>query len=291
MVSRWLNDKKIEKIYDEDKESWCWEPYYISENGIANMKVKIYGADRSETYQWYKGNQKIEGATQNVLKETVKEGDSYKCIITGNNINKSVPFYFITRPKEEKVECDHEANYIVIDDAVPATCEMNGLTEGKHCGFCGEVIVQQKIIKARGHEWNRGVIIKQPTVQKEGIKRVTCSICHKNREEVLPKLALRNNRNLLQKGQKIIDKKTKAIYKILDQNTVEYVKMVGKNKKVVVPNKIIINDRVYKVVSISQKAFKDNKTMKKLVISQNIKNIGKYAFYGCKSLKNIEIKT
>ena len=40
----------------------------------------------------------------------------------------------------------------VTDEAVAPTCEKNGLTEGKHCSVCGEVIVAQKTVKATGHK-------------------------------------------------------------------------------------------------------------------------------------------
>ena len=39
----------------------------------------------------------------------------------------------------------------VIDAAVAATCTTAGLTEGKHCSACGEVIVAQEVVEALGH--------------------------------------------------------------------------------------------------------------------------------------------
>ncbi|MBQ5363353.1 MAG: hypothetical protein IIU63_08395, partial [Clostridia bacterium] len=39
----------------------------------------------------------------------------------------------------------------VIDKAVTATCTATGLTEGKHCEVCGEVLVAQQTIDALGH--------------------------------------------------------------------------------------------------------------------------------------------
>ena len=39
----------------------------------------------------------------------------------------------------------------VVDAAVAATCTTEGLTEGKHCSECGEVLVAQEVVAATGH--------------------------------------------------------------------------------------------------------------------------------------------
>ena len=44
--------------------------------------------------------------------------------------------------------CEHN---VVVDEAVEATCTSTGLTEGSHCGRCGEVLTAQEEVPALGH--------------------------------------------------------------------------------------------------------------------------------------------
>ena len=63
----------------------------------------------------------------------------------------------------------------VVDKAVAATCTETGLTEGKHCSVCGEVLVAQKEIPVSDHSWNDATC----TAPK------TCSVCGTTEGEAL----------------------------------------------------------------------------------------------------------
>ncbi len=83
-------------------------------------------------------------------------------------------------------------------------------------------------------------------------------------------------------------------YIITDDTQME-VQFTGLSKKsttsVEIPSTIKINEQEYKVTGVKANALNGNKKVKKLIIGENVKVIGKKAFYGCKNLKNVTINT
>ena len=70
----------------------------------------------------------------------------------------------------------------VIDKAAhnwkAATC-----TEAATCTTCGATEG-----KALGHQWDKGVVTTLPTIEKDGVKTFTCSVCKATKTEAIPKL-------------------------------------------------------------------------------------------------------
>ena len=194
-----------------------------------------------------------------------------------------------------------------------ATCSAIG-SKSHHCTRCDSKKDITEIPASGKHTWNNGVITKPATIAEEGIKTYTCTVCGVTRTETITKLPMPTATPVptatptpaitsaptvtptpsVSVGTKIVDKKTGSIYKVTSSSSSSRtVAFVGNKVKasVTIPTSIKIKDATYKVTEISASAFKNNRKLKKVVIGQNIVKIGKNAFYGCKNLTSITIKS
>ena len=294
---RYLNGKRVTSAYCP-----------VGSGTTVTIGIKVNSTD-DVLYQWYEGaynKKELKGETKanltvKVSEESGKE-DDYSCLVTRGNERTWVYFWVVS--------CDHSDTETL--PAVPATCETDGLTEGKRCKDCGEILVKQEVVKATGHKWDNGTITKTATATATGVKTFTCTVCKKTKTEVIPKLTTNNatNNNVinntttkkpeateasLKTGTKVTDKKSKAVYKVVGNRTVQYTKASNKKakkaKKVKVPATVTVNGVKYQVAAIAPNAFKNNKNIKTVVIPASVRSIGKQAFAGCKNLKTITIKT
>ena len=194
-----------------------------------------------------------------------------------------------------------------------AACETVG-SKSHHCTRCDSKKDITEIPASGKHTWNNGVITKPATIAEEGIKTYTCTVCGVTRTETIAKLPMPTATPVptatptpaitsaptvtptpsVSVGTKIVDKKTGSIYKVTSSSSSSRtVAFVGNKVKasVTIPTSIKIKGATYKVTEISASAFKNNRKLKKVVIGQNIVKIGKNAFYGCKNLTSITIKS
>ncbi len=194
-----------------------------------------------------------------------------------------------------------------------ATCSAIG-SKSHHCTRCDSKKDITEIPTSGKHTWNNGVITKPATIAEEGIKTYTCTVCGVTRTETIAKLPMPTATPVptatptpaitsaptvtptpsVSVGTKIVDKKTGSIYKVTSSSSSSRtVAFVGNKVKasVTIPTSIKIKGATYKVTEISASAFKNNRKLKKVVIGQNIVKIGKNAFYGCKNLTSITIKS
>lgn len=64
----------------------------------------------------------------------------------------------------------------VKDPAVDATCTETGLTEGKHCSVCDEVLISQQVVQTTSHNYESTVT--KPTCTSKGYTTHTCKDCN-----------------------------------------------------------------------------------------------------------------
>lgn len=163
-------------------------------------------------------------------------------------------------PKHEHTE--------VIKEAIEPTCTQSGLTEGKYCSTCSEILIAQKTIPAKNHTEGDWIIEKEATKTEDGSKHTECSVC-KN---------VVNTEVIFAFGSVGLD------YHINDDGKTCTIIGIGTctDEHIVIP----VNIDGYIVNTIGYKAFYEGK-FSEITLPQTISSIGEYAFNECLLLKRI----
>ena len=72
--------------------------------------------------------------------------------------------------------------------------------------------------------------------------------------------------------------------------TAEVIGIQKKSGKVTIPSTITVQGITFKVTAIAEKAFRNDKNLKSVVIGSNVKKIGKQAFEKCRKLSSVTFK-
>ena len=121
------------------------------------------------TYEWIEENRKVtatrtyqpdsslsETETVEVVAEYIIEPT---CTEAGTASSAMAVFAnpaFATQTKTD-ITIGPKGHTIVTDAGIPATCIGEGLTEGRRCSVCGEILAEQEPIPALGHDWDEPV--------------------------------------------------------------------------------------------------------------------------------------
>ena len=164
------------------------------------------------------------------------------------------------------------------------------------CTGCTATKTESIAKLAHAHTWGTAVITKQPTATEKGVKTSTCTTCKATKTEEIPATGgdpTGGNPTVTipGKGESFDDPSSNVTYRVTKDNAtskeVEFVIANAKTDKVVIPATVTVGNIVYKVTSISDDAFNNNKYIKSVVIGSNVKTIGESAFQNCKKLTSV----
>lgn len=171
-----------------------------------------------------------------------------------------------------------------------ATCTEKGIRTYT-CSVCESTKIEE--IPFAGHGTKITKFAKEATYTQEGYSGdIYCQDCGELLEEgrVLAKLEQPDRKAM--PGEMIDDKVTNGVYRVLaDGCSVEFVKQIVQKKVVKIPDTVSINGTFYTVTGISASALKNNQLLRTAVVGNNVRKIGKQAFYNCKNLRTITIRT
>lgn len=185
----------------------------------------------------------------------------------------------------------------------------DGATHKKVCSDCDEVATE-------AHSWNSGAVTVAASETAEGVMTYTCTVCGETRTEAIAKLppsekpvdppVVNPPADDPSQGQpvgtELTDAGSNAKFTVVnpadidaeDTDTTPAVVYTGSTKstakEITIPDTITVNGVVYRVVSIADGAFKNNKKLTKITIGKNVKTIGNSAFENCKALKTVSFK-
>ena len=157
----------------------------------------------------------------------------------------------------------------VILPAKEATCEKSGLTEGKYCSACNNVIVEQKIISEK-HSFGEWKTLKKATKTENGLAERFCLLCDKNESKVLPFIG--------SPGLEFTLNDDGESYTVTNIGTCT-------DTDVVIPK--IYNE--LPVTGIADEAFFACTSLASVQIPDSVMSIGHRVFYSCFLLENIEV--
>ncbi len=268
---------------------------YVKVDG--NLYVQSAGSGNMSTYsnRFTAGTLELGGDFYQLegYSYNFQPGENHKVILSGNKKQtikfESTSSYFnhlvLTKDKETGYtfspdncwktlelasEITPHKHTEVLDEVVAPTCTETGLTEGKHCSECKEVLEKQEIVPALGHNYVNGICSRCndfETIRKDGL--VYSVIKAKNGQALMITQA---------DGTASIAVSVKAenVEKIGTVNapTADMAKGI-----VAIPNTVKNeNDDIFTVIAIEDNAFQNAQGLTEIAIQDTVISIGSNAF-------------
>lgn len=165
---------------------------------------------------------------------------------------------------------------VVIDEAVAPTCTETGLTEGQHCSVCDQVLVKQETVKAKGHTELIDKAV-EPTCTKTGLTEGKhCSVC----TDVIVKQEIINaTGHTYTNGYCIKCNSREVLVSGIDGDCTWTLDVDG----------VLTISGSGKMTSDNPPWDSHKTDIKTVIIEDGVTSIGSWAFYGCSNLTSVII--
>lgn len=165
-----------------------------------------------------------------------------------------------------------------------ASCKAEGYTGDVYCRNCNIVLENGKTLPKLEHQWSNARVTKQATYTAAGELTYHCTKCGTKKLVFTTKLAYpKAGTTYTISGNQ---------YKVVKPGAeVSLVNTSKTTKNVTVPAQIYVQGITYKVTSVGAKAFNNSKKLTKVTLGTNITKINNNAFFNCKNLKTVAIKS
>ena len=266
---------KLDHVYDGVEDQYCNTCGYEREIKCEHLMTKILAAKEATCT--------TAGRTQG--EECIGCGK----IIAGYEIIEPTAHVYDNAKDSEcnvckyvrKIECTHEVTEKLAK--VAPTCTKTGLTEGKACVHCGEILVAQQEVPMTSHKEGDWFIDTAPTESEEGTMHTECTVCHTViRTGKVGVITAEPNENVTE-GLTFALNEDRKSYTLVDVGT--YSTSYYDNYNIVIPK--YYNGKP--VTKIGDGAFLNNKYLRSVIIPEGVLTIGTGAFRSCGMLETVVI--
>lgn len=274
---------------------------FLTEGETVRLQASVFPRRATDKdVQWESSNPKV-ASVQNGLVRAKECGIAYIYAFTSNGVEASCTVNVLTsendaidpenpQEPESPQEPETHTHTEMLLPAVAPTCTETGLTEGKQCSDCGEILIEQSIVDALGHDYITNEA-KAPTCTEAGWDEYeACSRCDYTTYEEISALGHSYNENYVCTICGVTRPASQGLEFTLDTATDTYIVTgIGTcaDTDIVIP--CTYEEKA--VTGIGNSAFEGCKKITKVSIQDNITTIGNRAFYECINLEAINIPT